>query len=66
MSRKLVEMCFEITGACPMACLHCSSFEVGQNRFDMRALIPLMKIKEVVRDFRALGGEVLQISGGEP
>jgi radical SAM protein with 4Fe4S-binding SPASM domain len=32
----------------------------------MRALIPLMKIKEVVRDFRALGGEVLQISGGEP
>ena len=66
MNRKLVEMCFEITAVCPMACLHCSSFEMGQNRFDMRAMIPLERIKEVVRDFRALGGEVLQVSGGEP
>lgn len=66
MRAQLVEMCFEITGACPMSCLHCSSFEIGQNRFDMRALVPLEKIKEVVQDFRNLGGQVLQISGGEP
>ncbi len=66
MNGKLTEMCFEITAVCPMACLHCSSFDIGQNRFDTRAMIPLEKIKEVVRDFRALGGEVLQISGGEP
>jgi len=62
----LSEMCFEITGACPMACTHCSSFDIGQNRFDRSAFIPFSKVKEVVENFRQLGGQVLQISGGEP
>ncbi len=62
----LSEMCFEITGACPMACTHCSSFDIGQNRFDRSAFTPCSKVQEVVKDFHRLGGHVLQISGGEP
>ena len=66
MKRGINELCLEITGACPMACVHCSSFNIGDNRFDMSKLMLSDKVEKTISDFAALGGEVLEISGGEP
>ncbi len=66
MIKGINELCLEITGACPMACVHCSSFNMGDNRFDMSKLMSPDKVEKTISDFAALGGEVLEISGGEP
>jgi pyrroloquinoline quinone biosynthesis protein E len=59
---KLREVCLEVNDICLMRCLHCSG-ECGVN--SQRSL-GVRQIKEVIDDFHAMGGRVLEISGGEP
>ena len=60
--KKLREVCLEITNACPMNCVHCSSG--GQSNLEEE--MSLDEIKEVIAEIADLGGEVIEISGGEP
>jgi radical SAM protein with 4Fe4S-binding SPASM domain len=60
--QELAEVCLEITGICPMNCLHCSG-ECGANS---QKSLNLRQIKGVIDDLHAMGGRLLEISGGEP
>jgi radical SAM protein with 4Fe4S-binding SPASM domain len=62
---KLHELCLEVTNACPMECLHCSTCSVHTGNgtsFHM----PVSIVKNIISDFIKLGGSILEISGGEP
>jgi radical SAM protein with 4Fe4S-binding SPASM domain len=59
---KLKEVCLEITNTCPMKCLHCS----GECGPDLRKMLSLQEIKGVINELHRMGGELLEISGGEP
>lgn len=59
---KLNEVCLEITDICPMRCLHCS----GECGLDSRKALNLRQIKGVIDELHAMGGRLLEISGGEP
>lgn len=59
---RLKEVCLEITEACPMNCLHCS----GECDANSRNMLSLHQIKKVISEFSGMGGEILEISGGEP
>jgi radical SAM protein with 4Fe4S-binding SPASM domain len=59
---KLRELCLEITNACPMDCLHCS----GSCDLSTRNMLSLLEIRKIISDFAHLGGEILELSGGEP
>lgn len=56
----LKELCLEITNSCPMDCIHCS------NDNDLQDRLEFYEIKSVIDDFSNLGGQILEISGGEP
>jgi len=56
------ELCLEITNRCILNCLHCS----GNANIDPPADLPLQTIIKVIDDFAHLGGELLELSGGEP
>lgn len=58
----LTDLTLEITNYCLLACLHCSS---EANRRSSEQL-SLQVIKEVMNDFKELGGKRIEISGGEP
>ena len=65
MSFKLKELCLEVTNSCPMECQHCStcSVKIGKGKpYHM----PISVAKRVIQDFVDVGGEILEISGGEP
>jgi radical SAM protein with 4Fe4S-binding SPASM domain len=59
---ELKEVCLELTDICPLNCLHCSG-GCGSNSWNM---LPLHQIKKVIDEFSSMGGEILEISGGEP
>lgn len=59
---QLKEVCLEITNACPMNCVHCSSG--GQSNLEEE--MSLDEIKGVIAEIADLDGEVIEISGGEP
>lgn len=58
----LKELCLEVTNTCPMRCVHCSA-DAG---LPLNDELNLIEIKKVIRKFKRLGGEILEISGGEP
>ena len=60
--KELKEVCFEITNACPMNCVHCSS----GGKSNLEEEMGLDEIKKVIAEIAELGGEVIEISGGEP
>ena len=62
---KLKELCFEITNLCFLNCIYCSSFN-DSDRQNTKTHLSLSVIKTVIDDFCTLGGEVLELSGGEP
>ncbi len=59
---KLGELCLEITDICPLNCLHCS----GNCSPNSSNVIRLDRIKQILLEFKSLGGKILEISGGEP
>ena len=59
---ELREVCLEITNACPMNCVHCSSY----GEFNLEDEMNLGEIKKTIAEIAELGGEVIEISGGEP
>lgn len=59
---RLKELTLEITNACPLKCKHCSSF-AGRPLEDE---LTLAQVRDIIDDFDELGGEILEISGGEP
>ena len=60
---KLSELTMEITYKCPLRCEHCSS----HNRFSSPSdELTKTQITTIIDDFVDLGGELLEISGGEP
>lgn len=60
---KLEEVCFEITDLCPMECIHCSNYN---SSCSLAGSMDLSKVKEIIDEIVALGGSILDISGGEP
>lgn len=54
------ELCLEIISSCPMNCIHCS------NNSALREKLEFSEIKSVIDDFTFLGGQILEMSGGEP
>lgn len=65
MPYKLKELCLEVTNSCPMECQHCSSCSVKVGK-ETCYHMPITKAKSVVQEFTELGGNILEISGGEP
>ena len=61
----LKELCFEITNYCYQNCIYCSSFD-NQIRKPSQIHIPFDTIKNVIDQFCNLGGQILELSGGEP
>ncbi len=59
---RLRELCLEVTDICPLNCRHCSG-SCGPNS---RKILSFHQIKKVISDFSSMGGEILEISGGEP
>jgi pyrroloquinoline quinone biosynthesis protein E len=60
--RKLKEVCLEVIDACPLNCLHCS----GNCGPSLGNKLSMDRIKRLLEELSSLGGESLQISGGEP
>ena len=60
------EIFLEITHACPMSCVHCSSFRERERRFDRNAYMSVDRIKATLRSFAGCGGAKVVFSGGEP
>ena len=62
---KLRELCFEIVNDCYLNCVYCSSFD-DFVRKKCKNYLPFLLIKQVIDDFCVLGGQLLELSGGEP
>lgn len=62
---KLRELCFEIVNDCYLNCIYCSSFD-DFVRKKCKSYLPFSLIKQVIDDFYMLGGQLLELSGGEP
>ncbi len=62
MQGTLREMCLQITNACPLRCLHCST----RGGLPHQNELPLARLMEAIQEFSALGGSILELSGGEP
>ncbi len=56
----LKELCLEIISSCPMNCIHCSNENNHQERLEF------YEIKSIIDEFKDLGGQIIEISGGEP
>lgn len=61
----LRELCFEITNDCPLRCEFCSTFN-DTDRTVAPTYVDPDVCEEVITSFKKLGGEVLELSGGEP
>lgn len=58
----LIDLCIELTNACPLNCLICS----GNCGFKGVDYLPFEKIREIITEFAEMGGTTLELSGGEP
>lgn len=56
------EICVQLTNACPLRCVHCSTR--GGPRAPDEMTDP--QITRLIRDFTEMGGKVIEFSGGEP
>lgn len=56
----LKELCLEIISSCPMNCIHCSNENDHQERLEF------YEMKSIIDEFKDLGGQIIEISGGEP
>lgn len=54
------DACFEITDKCPCNCIHCSS------DYHADTFLPLNIIETCILDFAEMGGQHLELSGGDP
>ncbi len=61
-NHMLKELCIEVTGKCLMNCVHCSSSCTQFNNQELS----IDKIREVLKEAKSLGTQVIQLSGGEP
>jgi radical SAM protein with 4Fe4S-binding SPASM domain len=59
---SLESLTIEVTNACYLSCLHCSTEAV----LDSSERLSLETVQQVINDLRALGGRTIEISGGEP
>lgn len=59
---KLKELCLEITNKCPMKCIHCSA----KAEKHLENELTIFEIKKTIEEFHQQGGNILEISGGEP
>ena len=62
---KLKELCLEITDRCYLDCVYCSTFN-DSDRSNCSQHMSLSTVKRIVDQFVNLGGELLELSGGEP
>ena len=62
---QLRELCFEITNKCYANCIFCSTFDDIKRRKGSEE-ISFEIIVRVISEFKRLGGQKLEISGGEP
>ena len=60
----LRELCLEINNQCPMHCVHCSTDAIQDPNGAEE--LSYNEITSIISDFVFLGGEILEISGGEP
>lgn len=60
--RLLPKLDFNITNRCNFRCIHCC-FKSGETMLDE---FSVSKTKEVLSDFKRLGGQRIDITGGEP
>ena len=60
--KPLKELTLEITQKCPQRCIHCSS----NSSISAKEELTIDEIERVIDEFKSLGGETLEISGGEP
>ncbi len=63
---QLAEIVLEITHACPMSCVHCSSFNEGEPHLDPSKYVPEEELKQTIEQFAGMGGQKMVFSGGEP
>jgi len=61
-TNQLTELKLEILSQCPLNCVHCSS----ESTSERRELVDPAQIAKLVKEFISLGGNQIQISGGEP
>jgi len=59
---SLAEMCLQLTNACPMRCVHCSTRAGARDHDEMTPA----DHARLISDFVAIGGKILEFSGGEP
>jgi len=59
---EMKELCLEITNYCPMNCIHCS----GNWNIDTPSHLSSEIVTGIIDDFVELGGELLEVSGGNP
>src|SRR5450631_3350050 len=52
-----------ITGACNLSCCHCW---VSAGEASSHAHVPLVTLRRLVKEFAAIGGDGIRITGGEP
>src|ERR1700676_3388383 len=52
-----------LTGACNLVCCHCW---VSAGESSSHAHVPLPKLRRLVEEFAAIGGDGIRITGGEP
>lgn len=62
MSKPLPKLDLNITNRCNFRCIHCC-FNSGET---MLREFSLDKIKDILKEFKTLGGERIDITGGEP
>ncbi len=60
--KPLPKLDFNVTNRCNFRCIHCC-FNSGETLLDE---FSIKKIKEVLRDFKELGGQRIDVTGGEP
>ena len=59
---RLEELCLQLTNACPLRCMHCSTRAGPPSSGEMTD----HDIFRLLADFAALGGKTIEFSGGEP
>lgn len=62
MSKPLPKLDLNITNRCNFRCIHCC-FNSGETTLPE---FSFEKIKEILKEFKTLGGERIDITGGEP
>ncbi len=59
---RLEELCLQLTNACPLRCVHCSTRAGPPSSGEMTD----HDVLRLISDFAELGGRVIEFSGGEP